>query len=537
ESTGRRRVIEEEANQDWVELIAAVDGSRFERLARRYYLALYHFRKMQQRPTHPGRTQIHAGSRQQAFEGMLATMEQRKAERKQSGRPPSADEVFVDPDAYRKTAQDLPHALADFSIEPPALSLFLGGRGRPPCDALCMLRAFVAAPLLGVGDGPGAVYRLLRSNPTLADLCGFLGPRVLVQAGELTSRRLPSLSVCEEFTEVMTRYGLWHRARIEQVEHNIETGVVRIENMAAFDTTHLIANSHCGNVVPPSAEVDDGKKPKHRKVVRIRKHCRCGQANWERCAHAWAPTDQGAAVVVKGPTRVYWAHKAGIAAFADSEIPFDGRICLYAAEHDGKTLGPHLEILQRILPRTLETLRYALADDAYHCSRDEVLRFGEKARLVVPIKSRKARAGLAEEYGMDRFTPTGVPVCEAGHRFNFRGRDLSRERFIWAAPNDERGRAVCSACPLARHCLSNGQRRHLRVPRHEQPQIDWEHPQHAARERARYAKRPGVERAIKRLKIDLHGATLTHRDAFRVQAHLDRKLLVLHIMLEILDSG
>ena len=33
------------------------------------------------------------------------------------------------------------------------------------------------------------------------------------------------------------------------------------------------------------------------------------------------------------------------------------------------------------------------------------------------------------------------------------------------------------------------------------------------------------ERAIKRLKVDPHAEHLTHRDALRVQAHLDRKLL------------
>ena len=51
------------------------------------------------------------------------------------------------------------------------------------------------------------------------------------------------------------------------------------------------------------------------------------------------------------------------------------------------------------------------------------------------------------------------------------------------------------------------------------------------REKARYDRRPGVERAIKRLKVDLLGANLTHRSALRVQAHLDRKLLILHLLL------
>jgi len=53
------------------------------------------------------------------------------------------------------------------------------------------------------------------------------------------------------------------------------------------------------------------------------------------------------------------------------------------------------------------------------------------------------------------------------------------------------------------------------------------------RDRTRYQKRTGVERAIKRLKVDLNAEQLTHRDVHRVQAHLDRKLLTLHMLLEV----
>jgi hypothetical protein len=99
---------------------------------------------------------------------------------------------------------------------------------------LCLLRAFLAAPLLGVGDDPTAVYRLLHSNPTFAHACDFLSRDALKQDGEWTSRRLPSLSVCEEFSEVMTRYGLWQLARLEQVRDNLASGVVEVEKTLVF---------------------------------------------------------------------------------------------------------------------------------------------------------------------------------------------------------------------------------------------------------------------------------------------------------------
>jgi hypothetical protein len=394
------------------------------------------------------------------------------------------------------------------------------------------MRAFLAAPLLRVGDDPTSVHMLLHSNPTFARACGFRASGALKVAGELTSRALPALSTCAEFSEVMTRYGLWHLARIEQVRHHLDHEVVDKEDTLSFDTTHLIANSHCANVVPLDAKVNDGEKPKHRKVPRVCKSCACGKDHWERCEHPWSPTDPGAAVVVKGSTRIYWAHKASVVCFGDSEIPIDARVLQYAAQADGKTLLPHLKLLEQDFCDVVDIIRYVLADDAYRDNQEAVRRFGQQARLLVPVHGRKARAALADAFeGINRFTPSGVPVCEGGHRFELRGRDMSNERYLWVAADDAEGEPVCASCPFAESCLEKGERRHIRVERKDQPQIHWEHPQHFARDRTRYGKRTGVERAIKRLKVDLHGEYLTHRDAHRVQAHLDRKLLVLHLLL------
>ena len=532
ESSDNDAVLNDPANEDWVALLCELDDERFNVLARRYYLALRHFRKQAARPSIPGQAAITAQGKEQAQQEMLAIWEQRKVSGSEAEGQHRAD-AFVE---TRPSNQELPEALRDFTKEPPPLSLLLDGPGRPPCDALCLLRAFLAAPLLGVDDAPTSVYRLLRSNPTFAHHCGFLGRDVLKQPGELTSRRLPKLAVCEEFSEVMTRYGLWYLARVQQVRENLASGVLEAEETAVFDTTHLVANSHCANVVPAntnSANGDkDNKKPKHRKVPRMRKRCSCGQDAWESCKHPWVPTDSGAAVVVKGTTRIYWAHKASVASLADSEVPIDVRVCQYGAHNDGKTLVPHLEVLKRELPECVEPLRYILADDAYRHNHAEVARFGNQARLIVPVHGRKANPELAQSYtGISHFTPAGVPVCEGGHRFHMLGRDIGSERYIWAAPHRQVGQPVCDGCSLASSCLRGGNRRHIRVPRDQQPHIDWEHPQHLAREQARYRKRTGVERAIKLLKVDLRGEHLTHRDALRVQAHLDRKLLTVHLLL------
>lgn len=330
----------------------------------------------------------------------------------------------------------------------------------------------------------------------------------------------------------MTRYGLWHQARLEQVESNLITGVVEMENTVSFDTTHVEANSHCATVVPLDAKVEGDKKPKQRKVPRIRKNCNCGKENWETCIHAWVPTDQGAAVVVKGPTRIFWAHKTSVAAFGNSEIPIDVRVCRYGAESDSNTLLPHLELLNRDFPDVVGQCIYILADDGYKGNKEQITHFAKQARLILPIHPRKARVGLAKEFdGINRFTSSGFPICQGEHRFILQGRDIIGERYIWVAPDDDEGQPVCASCPFASNCLKRGNRRYIRVARQDQPQLDWEHPQPLFRERTRYQMRTGVERAIKRLKVDLNGEHLTHRDGHRVQAHLDRKLLTLHLLL------
>jgi len=532
ESTDAVSVLSDPVNEDWLAVVRGVTGELYEVVGRRYYLALNHFRRQRCRSPLPGRKEVSGSGKQQAFEAILLDMEERKRTEKVAASR-EAPAIFVEarPDTQDET---LPEALRDFSKPPPSLSDLLAGPGRPPCDGLCLMRAFLAAPLLGVGDSPKDVYLLLRSNPTFVRACGFLGREAVKQPGELTSRRLPGLSTCEEFSEVMTRYGLWQLARIEQVVENLESGVVEIEDTLAFDTTHVEANSHCGNVVPPDAKTQEGKKPKQRKVPRLRKTCGCGKANWESCEHPWSPTDQGAAIVVKGPTRIYWAHKASIASFGNSEVPIDARSLQYAAEYDGKTLIPHLKLLMRDLPLVLSLLLFVLADDGYQGQKEAVARFRDKARLILPVHpSGRSKAKVAQDFsGIDRFTPIGVPVCDAGHRFDMRGRDITNERYIWTAPDGEAGKSVCEGCPSAAACLTKGTRRHIRVGRSDFPQIDWNHPQHLARENARYQRRTGVERAIKRLKVDLDGEHLTHRDGPRVQAHLDRKLLIVHLLLK-----
>lgn len=470
----------------------------------------------------PGVIELPAGDKQQAQRDLYELL-----------RAGSEGETFVTigPQPDDKT---LHPALKDPNVTPPSLRNLLHGPGAPPTDALCLMRAFIAAPELGLPGSPKNVWQLLHSNPTFARACGFLGPTACKQPGEFTTRRLPSWSVCKQFDEVMTRYGLWHRLAKFQVGKNILRGVLESEDTGVFDTTHHESNSHCDNIEPEDAQQtrDAGKKVKHKKVERVCKHCDCGKENWHQCPHAWRSTDQGAAVVVKGPTRVYWAHKSSVFSFANSEIPIDIRVLNYGARSDSQTMLPHLDLLASELPSVVEQLRRVLADSAYSCNADDLSQRFPSIRLSAPVIGRDCPDTDGLFTGIDHFTRTGIPVCDQGYPFELRCRDTSDERFIWAAPNNDVAQPVCLHCPNRQTCLSKGSRRHIRVDRDLTPQIDWDHPQHLLSEKKLYAKRPSVERAIKRIKVDLKAEIISHRDARRVQADLDRKLLTLHLLLE-----
>ena len=493
-------------------------------------MALFHFRSQPKRRVHPEVVEFGSDSKHQAQLCVVGLIDDRKITRAHAKEKPlDADEVFVDPQQLQEE-ESWPVCLRDHQQIPPSLTSMLGQPGRPPVDAEALIRAFILAPAVGISDSPLQVCHLLHNNQDVAHMCGFTGRHANRQPGEYATRRIPELSTCEEFSEVMSHYGLWHMFSRQTVRENLVSGVLKPEPMVAFDTTHLQANSHCGHVLPADITPEPGQKKKHRKVARLRKICRCGKKQWDQCPHPWVATDPGAAIVVKGPTRIHWAHKASVVTLAQSEVPIDVRVCRYAAESDGNTLLPHLQLLKRHFPVLTKQLTYVLADDGYQGNQKLVVDYGQQAVLVLPVHPKQPNFALAKNFdGISHFTAIGVPVCHQGYSFQLRGRDITDERYIFAAPDDDHAQPVCSSCPS--RCGSGVGRRHIRVPRHLLKQLDWLHPQLFASHKARYARRSGVERAIKRIKVDLKAAVLSHRGAHRVQAHLDRRLLALHLLL------
>jgi len=524
ESSVSRAIVSSPVNSAWVSVLRETYSPTFERVGVLYHVALRHFRSQKQRASLPGGQEFDAGSQREARQQALKVMEERKAAEKVDASQ-TEPAVFVDP---HHTDESWPPCLVDPSVPPPPLHLLLGGRGRRPISGLAMMRAWLAAPLLHVTATAAGVQTLLHSNPVLAQLCGFKGYGISAGPGNLISYGVPSAATLSEFNQVMTRYGLWRQASVLAVAENLRSGVVEVERGLSFDTAHIEADS--GSV---GLRVEGPKdKPTIKRICRLTKTCSCGKARWSMCPHPWRRTDDGAAVVVKGPTKKYWAHKMSVAAFAESEVPIDARVMQHAADHDSTTVVPHLRELMKTFPGLLDALKYVLADTAYHSKTVEVAELGPELHTAVRASTSKKPAAIAARLsGIDHFTRTGVPVCEAAVKFTMVGRDIPGERYIWTVPDNDDGYSPCESCRRAPSCGQGGARRYIRVDRNAFKQINWDNPQHLQSNRELYQHRTGVERAIKRLKVDLGAEHVTQRNALRVQAIVDTKMMTLHLLL------
>jgi hypothetical protein len=268
-------------------------------------------------------------------------------------------------------------------------------------------------------------------------------------------------------------------------------------------------------------------------VPRVAK--RCGCAEKEHCTHGYVPTDEGAGVVTKGggSKKHYWAHKASLIAFGRSQIPIDAVAVSYAGTNDGLTLVPHLHRVQRLYPEVFEYMKRILVDGAYQTAENVAGVAALGKQLVAPINARgtkpKPAVGLP---GIDHFTPTGVPVCDAGHELTFVGRRLEEHQLLWGAPRDEQREIACRACPLREACCPDAKNgRNLTTNAADFPQIDWDLPQHSATFKRTYPLRTAVERVINVLKLDLNRDRLTKRDNVNFQARLDKSILAIHLLI------
>ena len=399
--------------------------------------------------------------------------------------------------------------------------------GRKPKDFVAMTKAFPGVSYMGLNNTPATVHSQLINNPSFARKCGF--EYIVSVERQFDQANIPSLRKLEQFDQIMNHYGIWDSMKRDMVKKNIANGTVNMEKDLAFDTAQVESYSSFRTV---KGEDENGKKQK-KAVGHLAKRCTC--PNKETCEHPWEETDQGSAVVVKNNNKMYWAHKASFAGYPSSHVPIDAVAVNYAACNDGQTLKPHIERLQQHIPAVVENTERILADGAYNtpANRDYV-RDNLGAEIFAPINPGNIRVPSAKALrGIDHFTKNGVPMCDASLALEMRGKDESKNQYIWGSPTIDGKKSVCTTCIFKEQCCPNGNGRTLRVNASDFPQIDWKNPQHLARWKNQYKKRTAIERIIKTVKVDYAAENFYKRDNINFQGHLDKAILAIHMYLSV----
>ena len=293
------------------------------------------------------------------------------------------------------------------------------------------------------------------------------------------------------------------------------------------------------SAAPPAAASPAEKKSKRKSQSRTIKNCRCDER--ETCPHPWELSDPGAGTVVKGGRvggkQMYWAHKAAVLSTAPGGIPLDAVAMTDAASHDGTALVPQLRKTFEDYPQLKGKFKSVLADtamddaDSKQTVRDE---FGLDQKTPTNprnIKTRTADIGR----GMKSLTPIGTLTCQADREMPFKGVSFERERFLYGSPRLSTGELACLTCPLRETCCRRDTKggREVEIPITHLSHIDPGDPPMSRRFKALMRNRTSVERAIKRIKLDLGDDRLKRRGNDAFQAHLDRSLIALHLLLRL----
>lgn len=397
--------------------------------------------------------------------------------------------------------------------------------GRQPKCFFGMFRAFVGVSLMGRAPEPEEVHDQLVSNPAFARVCGFT-PR---QAdGNYHQSAVPSLRKLEQFDQIMTEAGLWDRAKWAEVAHNLEARVIHPERVLDHDTTHYPAYSSFETVKWLGPQGGEHRKSQSK----LTKRCSCEDK--EQCTHEWVLRDDGAGTVVKGGGKMHWAHKASILALPKQGVPVEAVAMTDAANHDSKSLLPHLRRLHAHQPEWLDAADFLLDDSA---ADDAELRktiqdeFQLTLRTSINPRSRKTITEALPR-GMAKLTPYGELICLAEQSLDYRSVRWETGVFNYGPPKTDTEEIACLTCPLKEACCSraaNGRR--VTIPFDLLPHIDPKDPPMAKRFQAMMTQRPAVERVIKRLKYDVGEPHLSKRGNAAFQARLDKTMIAFHLLL------
>lgn len=509
-------ILLESPDAQWFEILYYFPWEEYRSFGAEYYDALYQFNLMEARKSverSESKENEECESKEDARERLLfdrATMQ------KSQGTGPSI--------VYQGNIIEFkPSGVKPGSIRPGVVPRRLAGK-KPKCF-FALFKSFLGSTLMGFPPEPESVYLLLRSNPSFIRVCGF-APKT--EKDEYCFQHAPSLRKLEQFDQIMKESGLWAKVKFAQVSRNLQSGVIKKEKELVGDTTHYHAYSGFETVV----YVDDKGKEQKKSQSKLTKRCRCEDT--QKCGHAWELADDGAGTIVKSNKKMHWGHKASILGLPRQGIPLDAAAISDAATFDGETLFPHVEKLldeHPVLKSQIERVLYDSACDS------EALKEKFQKELGIELKAsfnpRRAQ-NITEDLprGIEKITPYGVPICKAGYEMDYKGIRYENEKFIYQAPTLEDKSSVCVSCKHRMDCCPNSLAgRTLNVSFDLMPQINPDDPPMAKRFKAIMARRPSVERMIKRLKCDLSDDRLTKRGNNSFQAYLDKTMIAFHVLL------
>jgi len=388
-----------------------------------------------------------------------------------------------------------------------------------------LFKSFIGVTLMGFACEPKTVYQLLCSNPSFVRACGFAQKYT---RDEYCHLHIPHPRKLEQFDQIMREYGLWDKIKIEEVRHNLSTGLIKKEENLVGDTTHYEAYSGFETVKYKDSNGKDQKKSQSK----VTKNCRCSDR--ENCEHEWELSDDGAGTIVKSPTRIYWGHKAGVLGFPEQGIALDMVAISDGATFDGETLYPHVEQLFGNIPEIQPSIKRVLYDSACD-NKDLKDKFQEELSIELKASLNPRRKKEVTEdlpRGISKVTPYGSVICMGGHELDYQGVRKKDEKFIYQSPKDGQGAPVCFSCQHQDKCCPNAVTgRTVNISFDLLPHIDANDPPMAKRFKAIMSKRTSVERMIKQLKCDLGDSRLSKRGNDSFQAYLDKTMIAYHILL------
>jgi hypothetical protein len=232
---------------------------------------------------------------------------------------------------------------------------------------------------------------------------------------------------------------------------------------------------------------------------------------------------------------MYWGHKASVIGLPKQGIAIDAVAITDAASHDGQMFLPHVKDVFEGYPELTNSVDRVLYDSA--CD-DAELRARFKDQLGVDLKAsfnRRRSKPITKDLprGVEKITPYGVPICLAGHEFDYKGCRYGSGKFIFEAPQFDDDTSVCINCTERDGCCNRSTQsgRTITVSFDTLPHINSNDPPMAKRFKAIMRRRPSVERMIKRLKCDLGDDRLSKRGNESFQAYLDKTMIAYHLLI------